>query len=403
MKRLQQVLLIHPEGNLFDNPTLNCFIALMLENDVEVWVRRSRSSAPMPPISGVHYLCYGRATRKLKAWINYKIGSAFLSYGYVLLEHMLIYKRKFDLIFGVDASGLIDAGALARITDTPYVFVSFEIVAEAESSSKRKRLERMYSEHVAMWIVQDEDRASLLAQENRLNVGTRMLLPLASSGSGKLEPVRLRDRLGIPPEKRVAILLGTLGDWSMTKEILDTLPQWPEEWVLVIHGRYGNTMQELRRLGHDQNGVPKGRLFISSEAPLSVDQMGSVLAGVDAAIAFYRPTYRSPTTGLNLKVLGLSSGKISTCLRYGVPVLMNEIGLYSELAKTHRFAILIDQMADISRALQAILDPVYKKNALAYFLEHLDFSQYKASLWDRLSALHANGHPKRLASGQCRF
>ena len=127
------------------------------------------------------------------------------------MEKILIY-REYDLIIGVDRQGLIEASILSKLTKKPYIFISFEIMFESETSAKCKLLEIKASKAVSKWIVQDVVRADILANENQLQTFNRILLPLASAGSGVLNSDRLRDYLGIPENKKVAILIGSISN-----------------------------------------------------------------------------------------------------------------------------------------------------------------------------------------------
>ena len=88
---------------------------------------------------------------------------------------------------------------------------------EDETSARYKSLEKEASKNVAAWIVQDEVRAEQLQRENLLDPSNKILLPLASAGVGVAKTDRLRDRLGIPHDKKVAIVIGSLanGQWQV--------------------------------------------------------------------------------------------------------------------------------------------------------------------------------------------
>jgi hypothetical protein len=183
------------------------------------------------------------------------------------------------------------------------------------------------------------------------------------------------------------MLMGSLASWSMAPEILKSVAAWPEDWVLIVHERYGRTRAAL---GADYASIGPllGRRIFVSEAPADkVDDLSSILAGVAVGLAFYQPDYKSYHTGRNLKYLGLASGKISTYLRYRIPVILNEIGLYADEARRHGFGRVVAAPEEIGANLTACLGEDYRSRALAYFRGKLDFDLYREQLWSRLAAL----------------
>lgn len=382
----KRVLIIHPEGNSYNNPSLKCIIDLLKENKVWIDIRYRNSAAPMPKLQGVGLIPYGRLVTYTKILCVKFLSSMPLVFAYVLLEKILIYK-KYDLIIGVDREGLIEASVLSNIADTPYVFVSFEIMFESETSVRFKRIERWASKNVSLWIVQDEIRAQCLCEENLLAPARSFLLPLASQGEGSPSAWRLRDQLGIPVEKKVAIIIGSISTWSMTSILLDSLACWPDEWVLIIHDRYGRTSKILADRIDSRSDLLHKKLFISDSATKMIDEMGYVLAGVAVGLAFYAPDNASPYTGNNLRFLGLASGKISTYLRYGVPIICNQIGLFAEQARKYQFGLVVDHPDDLVNSFAQIDTERFKINARRYFAEKLDFKLFRNLLWEEICAV----------------
>jgi hypothetical protein len=214
-----------------------------------------------------------------------------------------------------------------------------------------------------------------------------MILPLASAGLGTPQNDRLRDRLRVPQDKHVAIMMGSIAGWSMAGRILRSVTGWPEDWVLIVHERYGRTRGAL---GSDLLSIEPllgRRIFVSEAATEKVDEMSHVLAGVSVGLAFYEPDYKSYHTGRNLAYLGLASGKISTFLRHGIPVILNNIGLYADEALRHGFGRVVVAPEDIGANLDTCLGEDYRSNAQEYFLNKLDFNNFRQQLWSRLSAL----------------
>ena len=370
-----RILIIHTDGNTFNNPSLKCIIDLLLENGFEIDLRYPKSYAPMPLMDNVRFIPFGKFTRRLKDIIFNRFCSKLLMSLSVFIEYILYY-RKYDLIIGVDRQGLLEANILNRLIKSRYIFISYEITFEKETSIRYKAIEKEASKNVSLWIIQDEERAQKLMEENGLKESNKFLLPLASAGVGNKSELRLRDQLEIPNTKYVAIVIGSIAAWSMTNEIIKSVINWPDDWVLILHERYGRTRELLMNELPDMESYINKKIFISDSATENVDDMSTILSGVDAGIAFYKPDYVGPYTGNNLKYLGLASGKISTYLRYGIPVIANEIGLYAEVIHKHQLGIIVSSPENITTQLSELKSPCYSVNAKRYFSEYLDFNNY---------------------------
>ena len=379
----RRVLIIHTDGNSFNNPTLKCVIDLLLENGCQVDLRYPRTHAPMPEREGIRFLPFGINLWRLKVAIFDRLSWRWLAELSVLLERIFLYRR-YDLIVGVDRQGLVEAGILHRSTGTPHVFFSFEIMFESETSARYKALERESAKTVSLWVVQDESRARLLETENGLSPSCKFLLPLASAGCGAQDANRLRDRLGIPADRKVAIALGSVSGWSMTDRILQGVADWPEPWVLIVHERYGRTRELLRTQLVQYAHLVGRRIFISDVAADMVDDLGSILSGVSVGLAFYEPDFKTPYTGRNLANLGMASGKISTYLRYGVPVILNDIGLFPGEARRHGFGRVVADPGAIGSQLDQCGDALHVGNARRYFAEQLDFNIHARRVWSAI-------------------
>ncbi len=397
MNNIKKVLLIHPEGNVYNNPTLKCLVQSLLSCGVEITVRYSRYQLvsqsqlkfPFNQIKGIKDIGYGYLITKIKNLVFFHLSSFRLAWLTVWLENQFIYET-YDLAIGVDRQGLIEAGCLHRITNTPFVFFSFEILFESETSTSFKSLERRFARYVSFWFVQDKQRASYLQYENHLNPETCRLIPLASTGTGNLSTNRLRDQLGIEKDNYVAIFIGNVSSWSMAAEIVAESIYWPDNWSLIVHDRYGKTNTKLEKLGVNLSSIPTDKVYLSNQSKLKVDDMGEVLSGISVGLAFYKPLYntisRYPSSCKNIEYLGLASGKISTFLRYGIPIITNEIGLYADLAKEHGFGLVCQNPSHINELLPICLDPILSSNAISFYKTFLDFSNYENLLWKSLTS-----------------
>jgi hypothetical protein len=377
-----RVLLIHAEGTTFTNPSLDALIAALTENGIACDLR-TPAGTPPPPRSAVVWLPVRPVLRRIKSVVTNRLSSRAGTAVVARLEHAFVYRRAYDLIIGVDRRGIIEAREVARLVGCAYAYFSFEIMFAAETSARFKRPEQVASRGACLWVVQDAERGRELARENGLSEDRRMLLPLAARGPAAPAVDRLRDRLGVPPERRVAISIGSLEGWTLAADLLVAVAHWPAEWVLIVHERFGRARELV--LQHAPAAAPLigERIFLSEQPTPAVGGMESVLAGVDCGVALYRPDFTGPFTGLNLVHLGYASGKVATYLRHGVPVLMNGIGALAADARAYDFGLVVDSPAEIGVALSRLHGGM-RANAIEFFARRLDFRNHEAELLARL-------------------
>lgn len=381
----KHILIIHPEGNATNNPTINCLLNFFLDQHFKITYLIS-SDTSNPYIGGVTFINRSAVIEKFKRKLFNKYCLIFPSKLFSFIRNLNSLK-KYDLIVSVDREGLIEASTLSQFFQVPLLHLSFEIYFASETSKKFKKIEIEASKRISYLIVQDAIRAQALIQENHLLNSRISLIPVSSKGLGEYSAIRLRDDLGIPPNKKVAIFMGSLYPWTMFKQVIEQVGALPNDWIIIVNERYGQANQYLLELAVNQSLIDS-KVYVSNIPVESVDKMGYVLSGVNAGLAFYSPTYDDPSTGQNLAKLGLASGKISTYLRYGVPIITNEIGLISDMTRKQKFGVVVENLAELPKAL---LDLENMQNASdsakKFFSDQLDFSLYQDEIKSVIDSL----------------
>ncbi len=163
---LRRILIIHPEGNAKNNPTIYCLINLLLEYHFQV---SYLSSSPMSfsSIDGVAFVSRSATIEKLKRKLFSKYCLIWPSMLFSLIRNISFYK-KYDLVISIDREGLIEAATLSKFFSIPLIHFSFEIYFASETSKKFKQIEIEASKQVDLWVAQDDIRAQALIEENGL-------------------------------------------------------------------------------------------------------------------------------------------------------------------------------------------------------------------------------------------
>jgi glycosyltransferase involved in cell wall biosynthesis len=298
-------------------------------------------------------------------------------------------ETRFACVIGVDPDGLVLAQQLARGAPLGYysleLLLSYEVTSAAEAQLKAQ--ERALSRQAAFVVVQDEARGRLLAEDNGLALDRLVCVPNAPPGPARRRPSgSWHARLGLPPEARVVLHSGSLGDWTGIEAIVESAHAWPEPWVLVVHTRYdaesSSYVDQLRA-----RADPRRVCF--SLKPVARQDYDRLIDGADVGVAFYVPQAGSAFTQRNVQTIGLSSGKLAYYLRAGLPVVVNRAASIADLVQSSGAGVAVGDASGIGPAL-AQLSAEYDRfsaGALAVFDAQLDFRRAFAEVVRRVDAL----------------
>lgn len=377
------IAIIQPEGNFNTNPNLTAIINVLCDKGYHV-------NLYAPTLASDQTSSHERLRVHLQAPLGVKLAKAFSRQPWcrplLAVLTWLQYRRcRADLVLGVDALGVIVAARLARRLGVPYALLSYELLFDEEVGARSRRQERQASDGVAFALVQDELRARHLFEQNGVPRSRCFLVPVAGAGLPATEPGWLRDYLGIPAGRKIAIAIGSTDAWTGFPALVKTLAAWPEDWCLVVHHRYG--MRE--GLAHWADPKDLEQVYISTAVARTSAELGRVLGDADLGIAMYFPNHGSALTGRNLEHIGLASGKYTTFLQFGVPVMTNRTGEMAEQVRSHGLGEVVGSVAEVPTRL-ASLDaaaPEARQRCRDFFRDHLDVRQTGAAMFAEVDRL----------------
>ena len=299
----------------------------------------------------------------------------------------------YSAVIAVDPEGLAYAcDSLFKGVRIPFVYFSLEILFQRECKTDALRVlkerEIALSRQCKFAIIQDAERARLLAAENGLCERDFRLIP--NSPLGETTDKRstwLRDRLGIASDQLIVLQAGTHCVWTGLPHLLMSAAKWPENWSLVIQTRsspdplsdYWKLMESLAsRVGAK----------ILSE-PLNASEYSELVASADVGCAFYLPQPSCRFTGENIRFVGRSSGKAAYYLMNGLPILTNSDSNLSEIVRKAGCGEIVDSPFETNVALTRIVEnyQTYSRNARNCFREFFSFREYFEPVVRELFAL----------------
>lgn len=363
------LLIVHPEGNVNDNPNLAGLVEILCERGYQVDLLLGRRPFPqVSPHPGARLL--------------------FLDEGPAATGELSV--GDYRLVLGIDAEGIVLAAGLAARRGLPYGLVSYEIFFEAEVGAGAKAKERQACREAAFAVVQDPERAALLEAENGIPADRMVLIPVAGRrGQAAPRDMHLHRAFGLPAETRIMLFAGAVAPRAMLGELVDTMGAWPDGWVLLVHGRYGLSDPLVQPLIARHRAVAGGRanLLFSHTAFADPQGLSHLIREAHLGVALNRPTFADRWTGRNLAHLGLASGKFSTFLQHGIPVLVHGAGLMRDAVAAHGLGLALGELDELPSALEGFDPESCRTRCLAYFNRALDLDVTVRPLLEQIDTL----------------
>lgn len=155
---------------------------------------------------------------------------------------------------------------------------------------------------------------------------------------------------------------------NLLKRLVEYSFYLPNDWVFVIHSRY-------EYLG-DVSNVNMKNVYLSFDKPIeNIEDINILLNDCDAGLCSYLPDYRTPHTGDNIKYIGFSSGKTSTFLQHGIPIVVENMNMWEEVVSQMQIGIYLKSKHDLSY-LDSLLNDEVRENCFRYFEKYLDIKNY---------------------------
>ena len=301
--------------------------------------------------------------------------------------------KRYECFIGFDPLGLTVATALGRLSNTPVIYHSLELTfsSDAKTLSEKlyKMLERWCNKRAAYTITQDEARAKCLIEDNNIINEKILIVPNTYLQEGKIVRNRyLREILDISEDKKIILHVGGLIWYNMVPELISSVPTWPENCVLVLHGWVRRGTEKGDYLGYlgylreltEGSGLYNKRIFFSTDV-LPQEDLDKMVSSADIGIALYH--------NVNLNFYNMASGKLFQYLKCSLPVITIDFPSLKKVVEDNCCGICINDKNEIAEAIRKILSnyETFSSNARKCFEEKYEFSRFYQNVIEKVSNL----------------
>jgi hypothetical protein len=291
-----------------------------------------------------------------------------------------IQATDYSCVIGIEKDGLILADLL-NIRHIPQIYYSLELFYDGPPTARMEGLEKLKfmilrqleaeaHENSSATIIQDQNRADVLFSYNKVRKFQDLIfMPVAMPGAAfQARTTDLYKLLDIPENKKIILQIGGINPERFSLEIARSTKDWPEEYVLVLHGYLNDHYkQEILNIKSD-------KLYLS-EKKLLYSEIPGIVASAYIGLVFYRIR---DTNYYNNYFIGNSSGQLAHFLQCGIPIITNDVPDLRVLTSQYHCGVSIGSAESISDGIFSVSSnyEFYRNNAFACFEKKYQYNQY---------------------------
>lgn len=267
-------------------------------------------------------------------------------------------KERYDICIGYDAAGIEHAFLANRFWRSTLVYHNLEF---HEADDQLKKAEIKICRKITCILTQSNLRARILSRINQCPLEKFSVLYNSSylEKDNRSEHY-FNDLFHLDQTKFLVLMNGSIIPEMCVKETLETLSQWPQDSILVIHGWCPH--QALREEIEKYRKAHPDRLFLSDKF-LDFEQKLKIFRSVQLVLVFYNSTDQNHSSAAG------SSGKFYDSLMTGRPVIANNIEGMAEMILPENLGYVIKSMSELPQAISLAMKnhSLLAKNAYQAF------------------------------------
>jgi len=223
----------------------------------------------------------------------------------------------------------------------------FYLRAAMRRFKKTLARERKLVKDINGLIIQSREREILFRADHLLNEAVpSLILPVTCRGPAVAEKSgHLHERLKLAPEVKIALHLGGMNYWFPCIEMARAISGL-DRWVLVFQGNHNREYLNLFRQAMSEEQIKNA--IVLDHYYDEMDDLDRVLMSCAIGIAWYNGL------SANFLTAGMSSGKISAYLKFGLPVIANRNPSTEEAVEKSGSGICIADMNEMATAITKI-------------------------------------------------
>ena len=145
----------------------------------------------------------------------------------------------------------------------------------------------------------------------------------------------------------------------------------------MVHSRY-------KYAGKLPDNFNAEKIYFSLVTPIeNIDDMGILLSGVDAGFCSYKASFDSPFTGDNITYIGMSSGKTTMFLQYGIPVVIENMKMWEEIVAKRCIGLVLKTQQDLKK-IDSLSKPEIIQNCLSFFDKYVDIKNFTPIIFQKI-------------------
>lgn len=235
-----------------------------------------------------------------------------------------------EYLIGYDPEGVVRAYFASCFLGIPYLAHSLEFAEEFP----KNQIERAAFRNARYVLAPGKHRLEILKRQYDLH--EEQLLSIPNSDRGVFAPQKsdfLRQRLGIPANKKIILCLGTLTRDHCVDELIAAARVWSGDVVLVLHGwaLSNEDREEAKRV----NAELGGRIVIS-EGLVAFEDREKVFQSADLGVVAFSDK------NFNTRHTADAAGKLFGFAKAGVPVAVKNTPGMAEILKADPLGFLVE-------------------------------------------------------------
>ena len=285
-------------------------------------------------------------------------------------------KLRADYLIGYDPEGVVRAYFASRFLGVPYLAHSLEFAEEFP----RNRIEQAAFQNARFVLAPGKHRLEILKRQ--YNLLEERLISIPNSDRGVFAPEKsdfLRQRLGIPKNKKIILCLGTLTRDHCVDELIAAAWKWSDDVILVLHGWAiaDEDREEAKRVNREH----PGRVLIS-EGLVAFEEREKVFQSADLGVVAFSDQH------FNTRHTADAAGKLFGFAKAGVPVAVKNTPGMAKILQANPIGFLVEKFCQADAlAIRVCLEREAFLPHCQRFFQQNEFDLHFSGLMQRLGIL----------------